>query len=50
LVDHLIVRETRDGEAGELEVHVLSAVALEGSSHRVERVAVDLDHSPLLAP
>ena len=50
LVDDLVVGEARDREAGQLEVHVLSAVAFEGSSHRVEGVAVDLDHSPLLAP
>jgi hypothetical protein len=38
------------GKAGQLEVYVFPAVALEGPSHRVEGVAVDLDHPPLLAP
>ena len=42
--------EARHRKAGQLEVHVLSAVAFEGSPHRVERVAVHLDHPPLLAP
>jgi hypothetical protein len=50
LVKDLLVREACDREAGELEVHVLSAVAFEGSARRMERIAVDLDHSPLLAP
>jgi hypothetical protein len=44
------VGEARDQEPGELQVDVLSAVAFEGPSHRMEGVAVNLDHSPLLAP
>ena len=49
-MDDLPPSDTHDGEAVGLKLGVAETVTLERGTRGVERVAVDLDHEPFLAP